>query len=406
MKKAHIITAVRTPIGKAVKGTLRDTRPDELAAIVIREVIQRANGFDPERIDDVIMGCAMPEAEQGLNVARIALMRAELPHSVPGVTVNRFCASGLEAIHQATARIRLGFADAVIAGGVESMSMIPMGGNKVSLNPHLTSNYPQAYISMGNTAERVAAEYNVSREEQDAFALRSHQRAADAVENGRFRDEIVPVSVSSRHINEKNRIETTQLEFAADEGVRSDTSITALAGLKPAFKVDGTVTAGNSSGINDGAAALVLADAEFARAQGWEIMALVGPSATVGVDPACMGLGPIPATRKVLELSGQWGGGGGSRRAFATSIGDVDLIELNEAFAAQSIPCIRELKLDVEKVNVNGGAIALGHPLGCTGARLAVTLIHEMIRREAANGLATLCVGVGQGAATLFALPG
>ena len=389
MKDAYIISAVRTPVGKAVKGMLRDTRPDELAAIVIREVVARASGFDPNRIDDVIMGCAMPEAEQGLNVARIALMRAELPHTVPGVTVNRFCASGLEAIQQATARIRLGEAEAIIAGGVESMSMIPMGGNKISLNPHLASEYPEAYISMGITAENVASKYNVSREDQDAFALRSHQHAAAAIKNELFRSEIVPVPVTTRRINEKNRIETTEQVFDTDEGVRGDTSIDALAALKPAFKVDGTVTAGNSSQMSDGAAAVLVVSEAVVKELGVTPRAKLIAYATAGVEPEVMGIGPALAVPKVLERAG-------------LGMDDIGLFEVNEAFASQSVYVQRELGIPDEKLNVNGGAIALGHPLGCTGAKLTTNILYEMARREVEYGIVTMCVGGGMGAAGIF----
>jgi len=390
-KDAYIVSAVRTPVGKAFKGTLKDTRPDELASLVIREVVERAKGFDPGRLDDVILGCAMPEAEQGLNVARIALMRAGLPHTVSGVTVNRFCASGLEAIQQASARIRLGGADAVIAGGVESMSMIPMGGNKISLNPHLSSEYPQAYVSMGNTAEQVADRYEVSREDQDAFAVRSHQRAADAIANGRFTDEIVPVDVAQRHIGAKNRIETTDIKFDTDEGVRADTSIEALAGLKPAFKIGGTVTAGNSSQMSDGASAVLVVSGELMKELKLKPMAQLIAYATAGVEPEVMGIGPALAVPKVLEQAGM-------------KMDDIGLFEVNEAFASQSVYVQRELGIPDEKLNVNGGAIALGHPLGCTGAKLTTQILHEMARRDVEYGIVTMCVGGGMGAAGIFQL--
>jgi acetyl-CoA acyltransferase len=389
MKKVYVISAVRTPIGRAVKGTLRNTRPDELAAIAIKAAVERA-GVDPKDIDDVIMGCAMPEGEQGLNVARLAAMRAGLPHTVPGFTVNRFCASGLESIAIAASRIATGQADVILAGGVESMSMIPMGGNKPAPNPVMAVDYPDAYISMGNTAERVAEKYNVTREEQDAFALRSHQRAADAIENHRFDDEIVPVTVAEKRINAKNKIESTEVEFTTDEGVRADTTLEALASLRPAFKaVGGTVTAGNSSQMSDGAAATIVVSEDVMKGLGGDPLGQFLTYATAGVEPDIMGIGPALAVPKALEQA-------------KLQLGDIQLIELNEAFASQSVYVSRELGIDDDVLNVNGGAIALGHPLGCTGAKLTATLLFEMKRRGLEHGIVTMCVGGGMGAAGIF----
>jgi len=388
MKKAYIISAVRTPIGRAFKGTLRHTRPDELAAIAIKAAVERA-GVDPKDIDDVIMGCAMPEGEQGLNVARLAGMRAGLPHTVPGFTVNRFCASGLESIAIAASRIALGQADVILAGGVESMSLIPMGGNKPAPNPVMAVDYPEAYIGMGNTAERVAEKYNVTREEQDAFALRSHQRAADAIENHRFDDEIVPVTITEKRINAKNKIESTEVEFTTDEGVRADTTLEALAKLKPAFKVGGTVTAGNTSQMSDGAAAVIVASEDVMKGLGGEPLGRFLTYATAGVEPEIMGIGPALAVPKALEQA-------------KLNLGDIGLIEVNEAFASQSVYVTRELGIDDDVLNVNGGAIALGHPLGCTGAKLTATLLYEMKRRGVEHGIVTMCVGGGMGAAGIF----
>ena len=398
-KRAAIVSAVRTPIGRYAGG-LSSVRPDDLAALVIREAVARS-GAAAELIDDVYFGAANQAGEDNRNVARMAALLAGLPVSVPGCTLNRLCASGLEAVNIAARMIEAGCARVVVAGGVESMSRAPLvmakperafqRGNPAVFdstigwrftNPSLAEMHHP--YSMGETAENVAKAHNVTRQDQDRFALASQQRWTAAKAAGRFDDEIVPVEIPQR--------KGDPLIVDTDEHPRPDTSLEKLAALKPAFDKNGTVTAGNSSGINDGAAALVLAEVEFARGQGWTLIAIVGPSATAGVDPACMGLGPIDATRKLLERTGR-------------SIKDVDLVELNEAFAAQALPCIDQLGLDPDKTNVNGGAIALGHPLGCTGARLVVTLIHEMRRRKAAHGLITLCVGVGQGVATLIDLP-
>ena len=372
MADAFIVSAVRTPVGKAPNGSLRSTRPDELAAAVMREVVTRAPGVSPVDIEDVIFGCAMPEAEQGLNVARIASLRAGLPVEASAVTVNRFCASGLQAIAFAADRIKGGSSDAIIAGGTESMSLVPMGGNKVAPNPALVDSYPDVYLTTGLVAENHARDHGISREEQDAFALRSHQRALAALDAGRFRDETIAIG-----------------NFFADEGPRRDTSLEALAKLRPAFHVKGTVTAGNSSQTSDGAAAVLVTSEAFARERRLKPLARFVAYATAGVAPERFGTGPVPAVQKVLKLAG-------------LSMHDIDLIELNEAFAAQVLACLRELPMDESRLNVNGGAIALGHPLGCTGAKLTTTLMYEMQRRQARYGLVTMCVGGGMGAAGIL----
>jgi acetyl-CoA acyltransferase len=372
-----IVSATRTPVGKAPKGALRFTRPDEMAATVMRAVIDRAPGLDPALIDDVIFGCAMPEAEQGLNVARIAALRAGLPVSTSAATVNRFCASGLETIAMAADRIAAGGARAILAGGTESMSLIPMGGNKVSPNPSLVADYPDVYLSTGLVAENHAREASISREEQDAFALESHRRAVAAIDAGRFSDEIVPMPVPGGQA------------LTVDEGPRRDTSLEALAALRPAFHAKGTVTAGNSSQTSDGAAAVVVMDEALAKELDLRPLARVLGYATAGVEPERFGIGPVPAVRKLLAR-------------LNVRLGDVDLVEINEAFAAQVLACLRELPIDRARLNVNGGAIALGHPLGCSGARLTTTIVQEMRRRGARYGLVTLCVGGGMGAAALF----
>jgi acetyl-CoA acyltransferase len=389
MKDAVIVSIARTPVGKAPKGTLSATRPDDLAAVVITEALKRAPGLDPAEVDDVILGCAMPEAEQGLNVARIASLRAGVPVSASAVTVNRFCSSGLQAIAYGAERIMCGFGEVVIAGGTESMSLVPMGGNKISPNPSLVNTYPDVYISTGLVAENHAREAKITREEQDAFALRSHQRALAAIDEGRFKDEIVPVTV--RMVESTNGRKPTFREFAfdMDEGPRRETSAEALGKLRPAFHVKGTVTAGNSSQTSDGAAAAVLMSADRAKALGLKPMARFVTYATAGVEPERFGVGPVPAIKKALKLAG-------------LKLEDVALIELNEAFASQALACMRELPMDPEKLNVNGGAIALGHPLGCTGAKLTATLLYELARRKARYGMVTMCVGGGMGAAGIF----
>jgi len=383
MRDAVIVSAVRTAVGKAPSGTLRFTRPDEMGAVVIAEALRRAAGVQPSEVDDVIMGCAMPEAEQGLNVARIASLRAGVPVSASAVTVNRFCSSGLQSIAYAAERIMAGFADTIVAGGTESMSLVPMGGHKVAPNPTLVDNYPDVYLSTGLVAENHAREAGVSRDEQDAFALRSHQRAIAAIDSGRFKDEIVPLRVTAAGNG------NSPVTFETDEGPRRDTSAEALAKLKPAFHVKGSVTAGNSSQTSDGAAAVVVMSADRAKALGLRPLARFVGFATAGVEPERFGIGPVPAIRKALSRAG-------------LTLDQIDVIELNEAFAAQAIACLRELPIDPDRLNVNGGAIALGHPLGCTGAKLTATLLHEMRRRRARYGMVTMCVGGGMGAAGIF----
>jgi acetyl-CoA acyltransferase len=369
-----IVSAVRTAVGKAPNGALRFTRPDELASVVMREAIARTPGVDAAEVDDVVFGCAMPEAEQGLNVARIAWLRAGFPVGASAVTVNRFCASSLEAIAIAADRIASGAADVVLAGGTESMSMVPMGGNKVAPNPHLVNTYPDIYLSTGLVAENHVRDHGISREAQDAFALRSHQRAVAAVDAGRFAGEIVPVeSVGGGR-------------FDKDEGPRRDTSMEALAKLKAAFHATGTVTAGNSSQTSDGAAAVLLMSEARATKLGLTPLARWAGYATAGVAPERFGIGPVPAVKKLLTRLG-------------IKLADIDLVELNEAFAAQAMACLLDLDIDPDRLNVNGGAIALGHPLGCTGARLTTTILHEMARRKSKLGLITLCIGGGMGAA-------
>src|SRR6266404_3683070 len=388
MNSAVIVSAVRTAVGKAPKGKLSATRPDDMAATAMRSAIERVPGLRAEDDDDIYIGCAMPEAEQGMNVARIAAFRAGLPYTVPAMTLNRFCSSGLQTIAFAAERIMAGAANCILAGGTESMSMIPMGGRKISPNPVLIDKNPETYISMGLTAENVAREFCVSREEQDAFALESHRKALAAIEAGRFRDEIVPLPV--REIVVENARRTVhEYSFDTDEGPRHDTSIEALTKLKPAFKADGTVTAGNASQMSDGAAAVIVMSQEKAQVMGLQPLARFIAYATAGVPPEIMGIGPVAAVPKALKLAG-------------LRLEDIDLIELNEAFAVQSLAVIRELGLDPSKVNVNGGAIALGHPLGCTGSKLTATLLYEMKRRGARYGLVTMCVGGGMGAAGIF----
>jgi acetyl-CoA acyltransferase len=390
MSDPVIVSAVRTPVGRAPKGALSTTRPDDLAAIALRAALDRAPGIDEREIDDVILGCAQPEGEQGWDVARWAILRAGLPVEIPGVTVNRLCSSGLEAIAQADQRIRAGGCKVIVAGGAESMSLIPMGGLKAAPNPWMAENYPAALLTMGLTAERVARHYNVSRDDQDAFALASHQKALAAQAAGRFSDELIPVPVTTATPNGKpGKTDVTEKAFSADEGPRADTSAEALAKLKPAFAAQGTVTAGNSSQTSDGAAAAVLMDSARAAQLGLKPLARLVAYAATGCLPEEMGVGPIFAIPKALERAG-------------LKLDDIGVIELNEAFAAQSLAVIRTLGLDPAKVNVNGGAIALGHPLGCTGAKLTATLLQEMNRRKARYGMVTMCVGGGMGAAGIF----
>ncbi|MGE5189899.1 MAG: acetyl-CoA C-acyltransferase [Gemmatimonadota bacterium] len=389
MTKVYIVSAVRTAVGRAYRGALKDTRPDDLGATAVRGAVARVPGLDPARIDDVILGCAMPEGEQGMNVARVCAIKAGLPDSVPAMTVNRFCSSGLQAIAIAAERIMAGFADIVVAGGTESMTMVPMGGNKPSFNPGLVESRPELYMPMGLTAEQVVRRYKVTREDQDAFAFHSHMKALAAIKAGKFKDEIVPVATTVYAAGDGEKPVPREIVFDTDEGPRADTTIEALAKLKPAFDAKGTVTAGNSSQMSDGAAAAVVVSEKALKSLGIEPMARFLGFAVAGVPPEIMGIGPIAAVPKLLKRL----------RIRPTRI---DLVELNEAFAAQSLPVIRELSLDPDKVNVNGGAIALGHPLGCTGAKLTATLLGEMKRRDAKLGLVTMCIGGGMGAAGLF----
>ena len=388
MKEAVIVSAARTAVGRANRGTLVDVRPDEMASVVIKEVLSRAEPVKAEDVEDVILGCSFPEGEQGLNVARNALLRAGLPDSVPGQTVNRFCSSGLQTIATASERIMAGFGTCILAGGVESMSMVPMGGNKYAPNPWMAENYPEVYCSMGQTAENVANKYGISREEQDRFGYRSHKQAIAAQDTAKFKDEIVPLEIEQMVMdNGKPTIRT--LFFDTDEGPRRGTTLEAMAKLRPAFVKNGTVTAGNSSQMSDGAAAVLVMERERAEALGLTPLVRFVGFAVGGVPPELMGLGPITAVPKVLKLAG-------------LSLEEIGLIELNEAFASQSLAVIRELGMDEEIVNVNGGAIALGHPLGCTGAKLTVQIINEMKRRDVQLGLVTMCIGGGMGAAGIF----
>jgi acetyl-CoA acyltransferase len=388
MREVVLVSAVRTPVGKAYKGTLRATRPDDLAAVAIKGALERVPQIDPKEIEDVILGCAMPEAEQGMNVARIASLRAGLPVELSAMTINRFCSSGLQAIAMAAERIMAGGAETIVAGGVESMTMIPMGGHKVSANPWLIANYPDSYISMGLTAERLAKLYNITREQSDEFSVRSHKNAIAAIEAGKFDEEIVPVPVSFTTSN-GSKPKRQEIVFKMDEGPRADTSLEALLALKPAFHAKGTVTAGNSSQMSDGAAAAVVMSGERVRALGLKPLARYVAFATAGYKPEEMGVGPVYAIPKALKMAG-------------LKLDDIDVIELNEAFAVQSLAVIQEAKLDLARINVNGGAIALGHPLGCTGAKLTAGIIRELKRRNGRYGMVTMCVGGGMGAAGIF----
>jgi acetyl-CoA acyltransferase len=388
MREVVIVSSVRTPVGKAYKGTLRATRPDELGAIAIRGALERMPQLDAKEIEDVIMGCAMPEAEQGMNVARIASLRAGLPVECSAMTVNRFCSSGLQAIAMAAERIMAGGAEVIVAGGLESMTMIPMGGHKVSVNPWLVANYPDAYLSMGLTAERIAKQFGITREQADEFSLRSHQKALAAIQAGRFDDEIVPVPVSFTTPN-GSKPKRIEIIFKTDEGPRADTTLEALASLKPAFHAHGIGTAGNSSQMSDGAAAAVVMSADKAKALGIKPLARFVAFATAGYKPEEMGVGPVYAIPKALKLAG-------------LKLSDIDVFELNEAFSAQALCVIQQAELDPERVNPNGGAVALGHPLGCTGAKLTATIIRELKRRNGRYGIVTMCVGGGMGAAGIF----
>ena len=391
MKEAVIVSVARTAVGKAYKGTLRATRPDDMAATVLSALLQRTPGLDPAEIEDVILGCAMPEAEQGMNVARIAALRAGMPITTSAMTVNRFCSSGLQSIALGAERIMAGFADVILAGGTESMSLVPMGGHKPVPNPHLVDTYPDAYLSMGLTAERLVRKYGVDREAQDCFACESHRKALAAIQAGRFQEEIVPLEVSFTEPGPPGQGApvTRTATFAVDEGPRADTSMEALAKLKPAFHAHGTVTAGNSSQMSDGAAGAVVMSAERARALSLKPLARFLAFATAGVPPEEMGIGPAFAIPKALKLAG-------------LTLDQMELIELNEAFAAQALAVIHQAELDPARVNVNGGAIALGHPLGCTGAKLTAALLQEMKRRKARYGMVTMCIGGGMGAAGIF----
>lgn len=390
MREAVIVAGARTPVGRAKKGTLAQVRPDDLGALVVKETLLRAGNYEGN-IDDLIIGCAMPEAEQGLNMARNIGALAGLPYTVPAITINRYCSSGLQAIAYGAEKIMLGHADTIVAGGAESMSLVPMMGHVVRPNAKLAETAPEYYMGMGHTAEEVAKKYGITRTEQDAFAVRSHQRAAKAIQEGKFEDEIVPVDVTIRSVGNDNKLLEKTIQFSQDEGVRPDTNLDTLAKLRPAFSVTGSVTAGNASQTSDGAAAVMVMDREKAESLGLTPMAKFRAFAVGGVPPEVMGIGPIVAIPKALKLAG-------------LELSDIGLIELNEAFASQSLQIIRGLGLDEEKVNVNGGAIALGHPLGCSGAKLTLSLIHEMKRRNTQFGIVTMCIGGGMGAAGVFEL--
>lgn len=392
LKDAVIVAGARTPIGKAKKGSFAQMRSDELAAITVKETLRRAGGYDGP-IDDLIMGCAIPEAEQGMNMARLIGARAGLPDTVPAITVNRFCSSGLQSIAYGAEKIMLGHAQAVLAGGAESMSLLPMEGHVIKPNPQLVETVPQYYMGMGYTAEEVANRFGVTREDQDAFAVRSHQNAARAIKEGKFKDEIVPVTVTKRWLGEDNKLKEKEFTVDTDEGVRPDTSLEGLARLRPVFSVRGSVTAGNASQTSDGAATVLVMDREKAEAEGLTPLLKFRSFAVAGVPPEIMGIGPVAAVPKALKLAG-------------LEVADIGLFELNEAFASQAVQVIRELGLPEDRVNVNGGGIALGHPLGCSGAKLTLTLLHEMKRRGEQFGVVTMCIGGGMGAAGVFELVG
>ena len=393
MREAVIVNALRTAIGRAGRGSLKDARPDNLAAAVIKELMARTPEVDLAEIEDVVIGCATPEAQQGMNMARQAALLAGIPNTASAITINRFCSSGLQAIAQAAEHIMVGSADVAIGGGAESMSQLPMGGHNLSPNPTLTDTYPDTYLNMGLTAENLARKYEITREQADEFSVRSHRNAAAAIDNGRFKDEVVPFTVATRELETddkgRGKIRVKETVFQVDEGVRRDTTLEGLARLRPAFHVKGTVTAGNSSQTSDGAAAALVMSRERAEALGLQPMARFIAFATGGVAPEEMGIGPVVAIPKVLKIAG-------------LTLEDIDLIELNEAFAAQALSVIKVLNLDLERLNVNGGAIAMGHPLGCTGAKLTATLLYEMRRRKARYGMVTMCVGGGMGAAGIF----
>lgn len=388
MREAVIVAGARTPVGKAKKGSLATVRPDDFGALVVKETLKRASGYDGP-IDDLILGCAMPEAEQGMNVARNIGALAGLPDTTPAITINRFCSSGLQSIAYAAERVMLGHAEAIIAGGVESMSMVPMMGNTIRPNVHLAQTAPQYYMGMGHTAEQVANKYDVSRADQDAFAVRSHELAAAAIAAGKFTDDIVPVEVIKHYVDENNKVQEKKFLFEMDEGVRAGTTLETLAKLRPAFNARGSVTAGNASQTSDGAGAVLVMDREVAEAQGLKPLAKFRSFAVGGVPPEVMGIGPIVAVPKALKLAG-------------LSVEDIDVWEINEAFASQSIQVVRHLGIDIDKVNVNGGAIALGHPLGATGTILSLKLISELKRQGKQFGVVTMCIGGGMGAAGVF----
>ncbi len=389
MKEAVVVSAVRTAVGKAPRGILKDTRPDDIAAIVIKEALARAPGLKVEEVDDFVLGCAFPESDQGLNLARVVAMRAGFPHTLPGQTVNRFCSSGLQAIATAAYEIMVGAVDVMIAGGVEFMSQVPIMGLTPSPNPYLVEHNPQIYTSMGLTAENVAEKFGITREEQDRFALLSHQKAAKAIKEGKFKEEVLPILAKVREVQEDGTTKIKEVSFDTEEGVRYDVSYEGMAALKPVFKAKGTVTAGNSSQTSDGAAAVILMSREKAEALKLKPMAAFRSFAVAGVPPEIMGVGPAYAVPKALKKAG-------------LTIKDIGLVELNEAFASQALYVIKTLGLNLDIVNVNGGAIAMGHPLGCTGAKLTTTLLYEMKRRKVRYGLVTMCIGGGMGAAGIF----
>ena len=391
MKDAVIVSAVRTAVGKAPRGALKDTRPDDMAATAIKAALEKAPGLDPALVEDAILGCATPEAEQGMNVARQAAWLAGLPKETSAVTVNRFCSSGLQAIAFAAERIIAGWADCIVAGGTETMSMLPMGGHTIRPNPTLVEQWPDYFLNMGLTAENLAQKYSISRQEADEFSLRSHQKAIEAIQSGRFKEEIAPLHVRNVELDAKGKRHVKEFSFDTDEGPRADTSLEALGKLRPAFHVRGTVTAGNSSQTSDGAAAAIVMSADKAKDLGLKPLARFVAYATAGVSPDYMGIGPVAAVPKALKIAG-------------LTLDQIDLIELNEAFAAQALAVIKELGINQDKLNVNGGAVALGHPLGCTGAKLTATILHEMRRRNARYGMVTMCVGGGMGAAGIFEL--
>ncbi|MCI0489821.1 MAG: acetyl-CoA C-acyltransferase [Blastocatellia bacterium] len=391
MKEAVIVQSLRTAVGKAPRGTLKDTRPDDMAGTVIREALARTPGLDPGMVEDVILGCAMPEAEQGMNVARQASWLAGIPKEASAVTINRFCSSGLQAIAFAAERVMCGWADCIVAGGTETMSLIPMGGHRIVPNPEIVDRVPDYYLNMGLTAENLSEKYSISREEADEFSLRSHQKAVEAIQSGKFKDEIVPLNVKTVELDSRDKRVMRETVFDTDEGPRADTSMEALGKLRPAFHARGRVTAGNSSQTSDGAAAAIVMSDGRARELGIKPIAKFIAYATAGVSPDYMGIGPVEAVPKALKIAG-------------LTLDQIDLIELNEAFAAQALSVVKELGIDQDKLNVNGGAVAMGHPLGCTGAKLTATLLHEMRRRGSRYGMVTMCVGGGMGAAGIFEL--